>query len=160
MRSRFYGYLHSLTINGDPPPHSEDITGHPSAPVPSLGTSALTWSEARCYHAFRCGLWMEASMTVDLAFVPIQIPLPFTTPHPRPSQPSQQSNCKSIAWYRSGRYVNFTFLMTLANTLKHTNWNCSVSVSTGRILTTGLKGQSIGNSPGEALMPGNRLTVN
>lgn len=71
-----------------------------------------------------------------------------------------QSNCKSTAWHGSGRCVNFTFLMILANTLKHTNWNCSVSVSTGRILTTELKGQSIGKSPGEALIPGYRLTVN
>lgn len=33
-------------------------------------------------------------------------------------------------------------------------------VSIGRILTTGLKGQSIGKLPEEALMPGNRLTGN
>lgn len=35
-----------------------------------------------------------------------------------------------------------------------------MSVSTGRILTTELKGQSIGKSSEEALIPGYRLTVN
>lgn len=50
--------------------------------------------------------------------------------------------------------------MTLARTLKHPNWNYFMSASIGRILTTGLKGQSIGKSPGEVLMPGNRLSIN
>lgn len=107
-----------------------------------------------CYQAVKCGIWLEARMREHVAIVLTQIPLSF----PRLSTP--QSNCKSTAWYGSGRWVNFTFLMILVNTLKHTNWNCSVSVSTGRILTTELKGQSIGKSPGEALIPGYRLTVN